>query len=166
MFNINHPFDQPPAMLCWAFYIAWYCSQNRQLFWFFAPLFFGRLGAFLFPLWAVPLEPLPRWWSIWQSSGRLLPTSERARRSWWRLRLLPSMVSCGTLCAARGWFRGIRVTYNCSQRNAEQSRMQSLRCHCCAAAVGGSWFNQVWVPFFCKAIKNSQMVKNKNNLRK
>uniref|UniRef100_A0A8D2NGT1 Myosin heavy chain 15 n=1 Tax=Zonotrichia albicollis TaxID=44394 RepID=A0A8D2NGT1_ZONAL len=39
-----------------------------------------------------------------------------------------------TLCAATGSgsFTGVRVTYEWSQRNAEQSRMKSLRCHCCA----------------------------------
>lgn len=148
MLSINHPSDQPPATLCCTFYISWHRSQNIKLFCFSPPLSLADWVPFFFLCELCHLDPLPRWWSICPSLGRLLPTSERARRSWWRLRLWPSMVSCRLTPSVL--FRGVRVTQEWSQRNAKQSRMQSL---CCAAAVGGSWFNQVCVPFSAKLLK-------------
>lgn len=122
------------------------------------------LSFFLFEL--CHLKPLPRWWTC-RNSGRLLPSSERARRSWWWHRLSPSMVSCRTLYAASGRVSGIRVASRCSYGNAEQSRMQSLPCCCraaAAAALWGSWFNHALVSLFCKAIRSLWVVLNRNNL--
>lgn len=65
-------------MLYWAFYIVWYCSQNRQLFWFFPPLSLIDWVPFFLSVSCAPLKPCQddgRYVRVW--GGCSLPPKER-----------------------------------------------------------------------------------------